>query len=49
MKKLGKKFIGGIVVFDNGVCYYNDSENYLYQKGKINEDKNWKLFENLFK
>jgi hypothetical protein len=49
IKKLGKKFIGGMVVFENGVWYYNDSENYLYQKGKINKDKNWKPFENLFK
>jgi type III restriction enzyme len=49
IKKLDKKIIGGIVVFENGIWYYNDSKKYFYQKGKINEDKNWKLFENLFK
>jgi len=49
IKKLDKKFVGGIVVFENGVWYYNESENYSYQKGKINENKNWKLFEDLFK
>jgi type III restriction enzyme len=49
IKKLDKKFIGGIVVFENGVWYYNNSEKYSYKKGKINEEKNWKLFEDLFK
>ena len=49
IKNLGKKFIGGIVVFENGIWYYNGSENYFYKKGKINEDKNWKPLESLFK
>jgi type III restriction enzyme len=49
LKDFGKNFLGGIAVFENGVWYYNDSENYLYQKGKISQDKNWKPFEDLFK
>ena len=49
LKELDKNFIGGIVVFENGVWHYNNSENYSYQKGKINENKNWEPFENLFK
>jgi type III restriction enzyme len=49
IEKLGKNFVGGIVVFENGVWYYNNSENYSYQKGKISENKDWKPFEILFK
>lgn len=49
LKELGKGYVGGIVVFANGVWNYNGSENYSYQKGKINQSKNWKPFENLFK
>ncbi|MFA5794676.1 MAG: DEAD/DEAH box helicase family protein [Candidatus Brocadiia bacterium] len=49
LKELSKNHIGGIAVFENGVWYYNDSEDYLYQKGKISQDKNWKPFEDLFK
>jgi type III restriction enzyme len=48
LKELGKKYVGGIVVFENGVWYYNYSENYSYIKGKVGENKNWKLFEELF-
>lgn len=48
VKELGSNYIGGIVVFENGVWNYNCSENYNYQKGKISQDKNWKTFENLF-
>lgn len=48
LKELGKKYVGGIVVFENGVWYYNNSEKYYYVKGKVGEDKNWKLFEELF-
>lgn len=48
LKELGKKYIGGITIFENGVWYYNCAENYNYVKGKVGEDKNWKLFEELF-
>ena len=48
IKELGKNYVGGIAIFENGVWNYNNSENYSYQKGKINEDKNWKPFEDLF-
>ncbi|OGG47017.1 hypothetical protein A2671_00545 [Candidatus Kaiserbacteria bacterium RIFCSPHIGHO2_01_FULL_49_13] len=46
IKALGKKFIGGIVVKENGVWYCNDAEKYSYTAGKL--DKNWKKFEELF-
>jgi len=49
LEKLGKKYVGGIVVFENGIWYYNDSAKYSYQKGKISQNKNWKPFESLFK
>jgi len=48
LKELGKKYVGGITIFENGVWYYNCDENYNYVKGKVGEDKNWKLFEELF-
>lgn len=47
LKELGKKFIGGIAVFGNGVWNYNNSDKYNYQKGKISQDKNWQPFEAL--
>jgi len=48
LKELGKNYVGGIAVFENGVWYYNNSEKYHYQKGKINQDKNWQPMEKLF-
>ena len=48
LKELGKGYVGGIAVFENGVWYYNGSEKYHYQKGKISQDKNWQPLENLF-
>ncbi len=48
LKELGKKFVGGIVVFENGVWYYNSAEKYNFQKGKIAQDKNWNLLEEVF-
>lgn len=48
LKELGKGYVGGIAVFENGVWNYNSSEKYRYQKGKISQDKNWKPFESLF-
>ena len=48
LKELGKGYVGGIAVFENGVWYYNGSEKYKYQKGKISQDKNWQPMEKLF-
>ncbi len=48
LNKLGKVYVGGIAVFENGVWNYNSSEKYKYQKGKMNQDKNWQPLENLF-
>jgi len=45
LKELGDKYVGGIVVLENGVWYYNSSEEYDYFPGKLNE--NWKRFEEL--
>lgn len=48
IKKLGKKYVGGITLFENGIWYYNDSPDYEYVKGKsVNTDKRWKKFEDL--
>jgi len=46
LKELGNEYIGGIVVFENGVWYYNNSKNYDYSVGKMNND--WKSLETLF-
>lgn len=48
LKQLGKSFVGGMTVFENGVWNYNCSENYKYQKGKMSQDKNWLPMEDLF-
>ena len=48
LKELGKGYVGGIVVFENGVWNYNGSEKYAYQKGKMSQDKNWKPLEDIF-
>ncbi len=48
LKELGKGYVGGITVFENGVWNYNVSTNYKYQKGRISQDKNWQPFEKLF-
>ena len=48
LKELGKGYVGGIAVFENGVWNYNGSEKYHYQKSKMSQDKNWKQFESLF-
>ncbi len=48
LKELDKNYIGGIVVFENGVWNYNSSKKYHYQKGKISQDKNWQPMEKLF-
>lgn len=48
LKEFGKNFVGGIAVFENGVWYCNDSAKYEYVRGKVGDDKNWKLLDNLF-
>jgi len=49
VKKLGKNYVGGIAIFENGIWYCNDGSKYNYIKGKsVNTDKNWKKFEELF-
>jgi len=48
LKEFGKNFVGGIVVFENGVWYYNDSVKYEYIRGKVGDDKSWKLLDNVF-
>jgi type III restriction enzyme len=45
LKALGKNFIGGIVIFENGVWYCNDCADYDYKKGAL--DKNWKKLEDI--
>ena len=39
--------VGGIVLQENAQWYYNDSESYVYVKGKLGEE--WKRLEDLFK
>ncbi|MCX5713900.1 MAG: DEAD/DEAH box helicase family protein [Candidatus Omnitrophica bacterium] len=46
LKDLGKNYIGGIAIFENGVWYYSNSEEYDYAPGRLNKD--WKKFEDLF-
>jgi type III restriction enzyme len=47
LKELGRGYVGGIAVWENGVWNYNDSENYDYAPGRLNKD--WKKLEDLFK
>jgi len=47
LKSFGKDYVGGIAVFENGIWYYNDVEEYDYSPNKLNND--WKKFEDLFK
>ena len=46
IKEFGSGYMGGIVVLENNVWYYNNSENYDYALGKLNKD--WKRLEELF-
>lgn len=45
IEELGNNYVGGIVIKENGIWYYNNSVNYEYIPGKLNDD--WKLFEDL--
>ncbi|MFA5107842.1 MAG: DEAD/DEAH box helicase family protein [Patescibacteria group bacterium] len=50
LKDLGGKLIGGIVLEEAGVWYYNDSHTYSFKDGQsVNDSKDWKPFEGLFK
>ncbi len=46
LKELGKTYMGGIAVLENGIWYYNNAEEYDYYPGRLNKD--WKKFEDLF-
>jgi len=46
IEKLGKNFVGGIVVKENNIWYYHEGKDYDYYPGKLNKD--WKKFEDLF-
>lgn len=49
LKQLGKKFVGGIVVQEAEIWYYNDSPKYSFKEGQsVNDSKEWKPFEDLF-
>jgi type III restriction enzyme len=48
IKQLGKGFVGGIAIFENGTWLYNDSEDYKFIQGQNGQDANWKNFEDLF-
>ena len=44
--ELGHNFVGGIVIKEDGIWYYNDSIEYSYSKGKLGSK--WNDMENLF-
>lgn len=46
IKKLGKNFVGGIVVRENKIWYYHEGKDYDYYPGKLKEG--WEKFEDLF-
>ncbi len=49
LKEFGKKYVGGIVIEEGGVWYYNDNPKYSFIEGEsVNDSKDWKPFETLF-
>jgi len=47
-KEFGKKYVGGIVIEEAGVWYYNDSPTYLFKDGQsVNDNRDWKTVEKL--
>lgn len=49
LKEFGKKYIGGIVIEEGGVWYYNDSPKYTFKDGQsVNDSNEWKPLETLF-
>ncbi len=49
LKEFGKKYVGGIVIEEGGVWYYNNVAKYTFKDGQsVNDSKDWKPFEDLF-
>lgn len=49
IKEFGKKYVGGIVIEEAGVWYYNNSPKYNFKEGQsVNDSKDWKQLEELF-
>jgi type III restriction enzyme len=49
LKEFGKKYVGGIVIEEGGVWYYNSGTTYTFKDGQsVNDSKDWKPFEDLF-
>ncbi len=49
LKEFGKKYIGGIIIEEAGIWYYNDSPTYTFKEGQsVNDGKEWKPLEKLF-
>jgi len=49
LKEFGKKYIGGIVIEEGAVWYYNNGTTYSFKDGQsVNDSKDWKPFEDLF-
>jgi type III restriction enzyme len=49
LKQFGKKYIGGIVIQEAGLWYYNSSSEYSFRDGQsVNDSRSWKPFEALF-
>lgn len=49
LKEFGKKYVGGIVIEEGGVWYYNNGVKYTFKDGQsVNDSKDWKPFEDLF-
>lgn len=48
LKEFGKKYVGGIVIEEGGVWYYNSSSKYSLKDGQsVNDSKEWKSLETL--
>jgi type III restriction enzyme len=49
LKEFGKKYVGGIVIEEGGIWYYNNATKYTFKDGQsVNDSKDWKPFEDLF-
>ncbi len=49
IKEFGKKYVGGIVIEESGIWYYNNSPKYNFKEGQsVNDSKDWEPFEKLF-
>ena len=49
LKEFGKEYIGGIVIEEGGIWYYNSSLKYSFKEGEsVNDSKEWKPFGDLF-